>query len=364
MATGLMRADIIERVVDAVLKIEKDYLSESTNDMVRLKLLCRCIFENGLKVLNIPLPKVEIDNGLGEGAEYRDWTLAIGDKACSYTLVKAQGAFALREALDTLYHETRHHEQTFRLFYYHVMLPKNLALIKYNKATDDYQGKSLAQILVGTFGFPEAWAARYAEMLGKKFRYTTEEDEETKKWYEESQGAYRNEDALVRGEASGKKKTDPKWALYRTLLNEDDGFACGNAAGDRYMTRTLSSRRGILKEKWEALNAQKAALENLPMKIAEKGKSMRTSGGMGEQQIQEKLDAMNRQYGERLAALKTQEEQLKGIESGLDRQAKKHEDDQAERAADAEEFRYKAYDIRLATARGDYMGSAVPRPES
>src|SRR5262249_13812316 len=119
--TGLRQKEVIEGVVEQVMHIERTWLAPATSVKERIRLLVECVF-TGLDKLGLPRPLVEDDSSLGESSgEYYggvgkgSFRLLVNPSAPSWQARGEDPHLDLRECLDCIYHETRHHEQFLRI---------------------------------------------------------------------------------------------------------------------------------------------------------------------------------------------------------------------------------------------------------
>src|SRR5262249_2120946 len=243
--TGLRQPEILQNVIDNVMRVEQAWLASSTSTQNRIKLLVEFVF-CGLDELGVPRPRVENNEDLGESISgaYNGgaWVLEVNPTCNDWMATGSDRELNLRECLDTVYHETRHHEQYVRVFY-RLIWDTQKAMVANNLNNAKSTGKAPEKVLQDTFHLPPDVASYYLRRRLAKFEYTGMELEELNKWYEEIYGKFGGEQQKVMGDLSANSKRATFYSLYRTLFMEDDGWAAGYAAGDSYMKRTLVSRK-------------------------------------------------------------------------------------------------------------------------
>ncbi|MDQ3918650.1 MAG: hypothetical protein M3348_09245 [Acidobacteriota bacterium] len=294
--TGLKQMTIINEVVEEVLKREKQWLSPTCDAQQRMTMLVDCVFV-GLDRLNIPRPDVVYDSSLGQGEcgryNLKEWKLKLNPSYATPQAVERDKEQALRECFDTVYHETRHHEQNFRLFYYLVTRPENKEKIRERVKQRMTLVQALAAGFYGTFA-PDRFAQAYASMIVAQVKPSGTELEEARNWYEETYGAHGDERNKVlqdenrrpddrRNISKEELNRRPElrntiYSLYRTLFMEDDGWETGYLAGDAYLKRTLERNRGNIEEGERILRRFKEELEASRLRTRDRAAELLSQG--------------------------------------------------------------------------------------
>jgi hypothetical protein len=264
--TGLRQAEIMDYVIELVMRVEKTWLQPGTPVQRRVDLLVACVFK-GLDKLGLPHPQVKNDTSLGTTSGL--YTGGVGDGAFVLRINpgtsewKANGPdreLDLRECLDTVYHETRHHEQYLRAVEKFIWV-NNKDFMVGQLRNAKTRGGSLKQIFMEKMSMTAGVASYYEQRKLARKEYQGMELEEANKWYEEAFGKHSAEQSLVMDDfgAHGNRRAT-YYSLYRTLFMEDDGWEAGYAAGDAYMKRALIEKAGRIKEAEQLIEARKAKL--------------------------------------------------------------------------------------------------------
>lgn len=361
--TGLRRPDLISATIDRVMRVESQWLHESTSPRQRLELLVDCVFP-ALDSLSIPRCPVAYELSLGSPTllgtfDTSDWTLRLSMSAVSSEIVSRDKEEALSSALGTTYHETRHFEQNFRARYYYLLQPKAAGIIKNNAPLyAGRDGKIRSEILERSFHLPRWLAEALWTKFVRKDRYAGQELEEARAWYEESIGAHKDESARVMGDLDQMwQHRQTIYCLYRTLVMEDDAFEAGYLVGDQYLKRTFQEKHGELGEKERILKTQKQTLIGKVTEMREKANLLISQGedSKAVRAMVEQFYEKQRRVKDMILGVETKlnadKKLIEGREFSANSLIKSHNDSMTE-------YRVTAHQKRWKYGRLNYLGTA------
>lgn len=363
----MKRRDVINHVLDQVWRVRTPWLAESTGPMKRMQALVACVFR-GFEMISMTPPDVDYnpnmyattgDSGLYKGTK---WTLELDPTFASAEKVREQGDLALRECLDTVYHEARHHEQHMHARWYWLTLGEASANFKKNLPIYKENNMPLTRGLNENFGIPPKYAEGLAKMIMARPRYEGSELEQIKKWYEECFGSFSSDkSSIMTALRTQSKGRDSIYSMYRTIFMEDDGWETGYLCGDLYLARSFNEKKAskekTIRDGERKLQLLKEAQETKKLNLVQVYNKVKGAGGgqaklnlIKQKHAELKLDDAKIQMYEN--AINGEKLKLGKEKGGVQSLLKRHRESMTE-------HRLKAYGARQ--RHGLYQGTAVPR---
>jgi hypothetical protein len=296
---------------------------------------------------------VSTTGGVGKGS----FRLLVNPSAPSWQARGEDPHLDLRECLDCIYHETRHHEQFLRIVERYIWVT-NRSDLDNNVRIGKQSGKSIPQVLEFTFKFPPGVAHYYAKRA--EARYGGIELEEQSKWFEEKLGKYRDETIQVIDDARQyPKRRMTYYSLYRTLFMEEDGFQAGIAAGGLYLRQSQAAKKGKLQEAERILEARKAKVAGAPTKFRDWAVRAKKDGAADEA-VRVKAKQLKAWVNQEQRAIKEAATKLNAARTLLG--SKEEEEKKLIKGYMDEmtQLRIIAHEKRTKYGRVNYLGTATP----
>lgn len=259
--TGLRNPEVMDGVVQNVMKCESVWLGKTTEGN-RLKFFKACVYK-AYEAIGLPRIPIEFDlacapTDLGSYS-FNDCRLILNATHFSDRAVGADQEMQLADCLDTLYHESRHFEQHYRLTRYRIRhalrkyLEGDLRAAKLNPKVK-FDGPRL---LVEDYGVAESVSGQlWSDIVTNR---PDPNEIEVRNWFLEvynADGVDINEERkqIMDDFAAPGNKRKTVRAYYRGLHLEMDGHAAGYEIEERYLKQSALAAHN----NWKELNRRAA----------------------------------------------------------------------------------------------------------